>query len=90
MFLKDGKFGKYYACLDPSCRGSRKYLVGKKCPQCFEELFETVFEGKQVYFCTGYSLTGCKYKEELEKPELLSIIQSPYQDRLNKSLKSKK
>lgn len=66
----DGDFGPWYSCVEyPKCRGSRKVPWGKKCSECKDELYATIYQGKDVLFCMGYS-AGCRYSEDLPKGTL--------------------
>lgn len=64
MVYRDGMFGPFYACVAYRCYGNRKIPFGKKCPDCSNELYATIFKGKSVLFCMGYP--SCTYSEELE------------------------
>ena len=67
MQLKDGKFGKFYACSTyPKCNGSRKVPFGKKCSKCGNgEMYATVFDGTMKLACMEYP--NCKNIEEMPK-----------------------
>lgn len=60
----DGRFGPFYSCSNyPRCFGKRKMPFGKKCPDCGNELYATLFNGKLKLACMGYP--ECKHIEEL-------------------------
>lgn len=60
----DGKFGPFYSCSNyPRCLGKRKIPFGKKCQDCGNELYATLFSGKLKLACMGYP--NCKHVENL-------------------------
>jgi len=68
MCRRDGKFGPFYSCEKyPKCKGSAKIPFGKKCSDCGEELFLTVFyrngTGQKKLACMGYP--NCKHIEDV-------------------------
>jgi len=68
MCRRDGQFGPFYSCENfPKCKGSAKIPFGKKCSDCGEELFMTIFyrsgEGQKKLACMGYP--NCKHVEDL-------------------------
>lgn len=64
MVKRDGQFGPFYSCSTyPKCKGIKKVPFGKKCPNCNNELYSTVYKGKSVLFCMGYP--NCKHSEDL-------------------------
>ena len=70
MLVLSGRYGEFYGCLSyPSCRGSSKMLYGKKCTECGNELFKTIFTKPpyrgNVLCCLGYP--KCKHVEKLEE-----------------------
>jgi len=73
MCRRDGQFGPFYSCETfPKCKGSRKIPFGKKCPDCGEELFLTVFYrtgvGQKKLACMGYP--NCKHVEDVPEDAL--------------------
>jgi len=67
MVKMDGQFGPFYSCSEyPVCRGKRKVPYGKKCPECKDELYATIWQGDSLLFCMGYS-KGCRYREPLKE-----------------------
>lgn len=65
MTKRDGKFGPFYACLIPSCRGTRKIPFGKKCSDCGGELYITIYHEENVLFCMNYP--NCFHKEKMDR-----------------------
>ncbi len=70
MYIRDGKFGKFYSCSTyPACKGWRKMPYGKKCPKCGGELYRTVFNRPPhkgpVLCCLSYP--NCTYIEDLNE-----------------------
>jgi len=73
MLKYDGRFGPYTKCIEfPICKGKGKVPYGKKCPDCYNELYATFYENKNVLFCTGYYINECRYSEELSADELVN------------------
>ena len=69
MAKRDGKWGAFYSCSRyPRCNGSRKIPFGKKCMKCNNELYATIYNGKNVLFCMNYP--ACKHSEELADDSL--------------------
>ena len=65
MRKNSGPFGDYYKCLDYNkCTGTRKMPYGKKCPNCRNDLFWTIYKDQKVLFCMGYP--SCTYREDLK------------------------
>lgn len=68
-----GRFGPFYGCVDwPLCKGTAKVPYGKKCPDCGNELFMTVFkagtpDAQKKLACTGYP--NCKHVEDIPEGE---------------------
>ena len=90
MVKRDGQFGPFYSCSEyPICKGTRKVPYGKKCPECKNELYATIFHGDSVLFCMGYS-RGCRYseplKDKLADPKRL-VDKKPIPKRIKKMLK---
>ena len=90
MVKMDGQFGPFYSCSEyPICRGKRKVPYGKKCPECNDELYATIWQGSSVLFCMGYS-KGCRYSEPLDKdlsdPKKL-VDKKPIPKKIKKILK---
>lgn len=72
MVKLDGQFGPYYGCSEyPYCRGKRKAPYGKKCPECKNDLYATLYNNEGVLFCMGYHTVNCRYSEPLPKGELI-------------------
>lgn len=60
----DGKFGPFYSCSGyPQCKGKRKMPFGKKCPDCGNELYATLFNEVLKLACFGYP--DCRHVENL-------------------------
>jgi DNA topoisomerase-1 len=60
----DGKFGPFYSCSRyPRCYGKRKVPFGKKCPDCGNELYATLFKDELKLACMGYP--ACRHIEDL-------------------------
>ena len=74
MMVKDGKFGKFYSCINyPKCRGNGKIPYGKKCSKCgVGELFATLIAGKSKLCCMRYP--DCKNVEELPEEHSVNWI----------------
>jgi len=69
----DGKFGPFYSCSNyPRCFGKRKMPFGKKCSDCGEELYATLFGDKMKLACMGYP--NCKHVEELPEDAKLNWL----------------
>jgi DNA topoisomerase-1 len=70
MFLREGKFGKFYSCIEyPKCKGTRKvpYGNGKMCKQCGDDLFLVFHENGNFLSCVNFP--KCRYSESLPKEE---------------------
>lgn len=81
MYLNNaGRFGPYYYCENaPRCKGKRKYLYGKKCPECNHELYVHFYNEHIELACMGYfEKHQCKYKEELSKEESINWVNPTY------------
>ena len=61
MVLKEGRYGKFWACKDyPKCKGTAPLELKEKCPECGKNLLERKGKwGKTFIGCTGYP--DCKY-----------------------------
>ncbi|HQJ73828.1 MAG TPA: topoisomerase DNA-binding C4 zinc finger domain-containing protein, partial [Candidatus Dojkabacteria bacterium] len=61
MVLKNGKFGKFWACENyPECKTTMPLLLNEKCPECGRNLVEKKSRwGKTFKGCSGYP--ECKY-----------------------------
>jgi len=76
MWVRKSIYGKYFCCINhPTCKGSRKIPFGKKCPECGDELYKTVFNhppylGK-VLACMSYP--KCNHVEQL------GDVEEPYE-----------
>lgn len=67
MIKKDGKFGPFYSCSTyPKCDGKAKVPFGKKCPNCSDELYMTIYNNETILFCMGYNKVNCRYKEKCD------------------------
>jgi len=90
MVKRDGQFGPFYSCSEyPICKGKKKVPYGKKCPECKNELYATIWQGDSLLFCMGYS-KGCRYSEPLNKklsdPKKM-VDQKPIPRKIKKMLK---
>jgi len=90
MVKRDGQFGPFYSCSEyPACKGKRKVPYGKKCPECKDELYATIWQGDSLLFCMGYS-KGCRYseplKEKLSDPKKM-VDKKPIPPKIKKMLK---
>jgi len=72
--LKQGRFGKFFACSNyPKCKTTKKYLekIGMKCPKCPDgEVIVKKARGKIFYGCSRYP--DCDYsswKNPLQKTD---------------------
>jgi DNA topoisomerase-1 len=72
-----GAFGPFYFCSEyPICKGKRKVPYGKKCPECNNELYATIYHGDSVLFCMGYP--DCRHSEKLKEkiPDPKKLVKS--------------
>ncbi len=73
MAVKDGKFGKFYACIKyPRCTGSGKIPSGVKCDKCGFDMYVTIFSGVSKLACTGYP--ACRNIKELPDGFVLNWV----------------
>jgi DNA topoisomerase-1 len=64
MILKEGRFGKFYACENyPKCKNTKAIIesTGMKCPDCGEGdvVVKRTKKGRPFWGCSRYP--GCKY-----------------------------
>lgn len=63
MVLKQGRYGKFYACTNyPKCKNTKPYLdkIGIKCPKCEEgEIVRKKAKGRTFFGCSRYP--DCDY-----------------------------
>lgn len=61
MIIKNGKYGKFWACENyPDCKSTEPLLLREKCPECGSNLVEKKGRwGKTFIGCNGYP--DCKY-----------------------------
>ena len=62
MVIKQGRFGKFIACVNyPACKGTKSFSTGIPCPECGEgEMAERkTRKGKPFYSCSRYP--NCKF-----------------------------
>lgn len=90
----DGRFGPFYSCSNyPRCLGKRKMPYGKKCPDCGNELYATIFNEELKLACMGYP--NCKHIEKLPSDANVnwtdpkSITPPTYAAKIEKVLKKK-
>ncbi|KKN67647.1 hypothetical protein LCGC14_0459060 [marine sediment metagenome] len=70
MYESAGKWGPFYSCSEyykTKCKGTRKVPYGKKCEDCGNELYATIYNDEDVLFCMN---PNCYYKEPLPKGKL--------------------
>ncbi|MFA6571351.1 MAG: type I DNA topoisomerase, partial [Bacteroidota bacterium] len=58
MYIRESKFGKFYGCIDyPTCKGTKPFTTGLKCPKCKEGIIIERFSPKskkKFYGCSRY------------------------------------
>jgi DNA topoisomerase I len=63
MAIKNGRFGKFLACIGyPECKSTKPYQIktGAKCPECGKELVQRISKRKKRFYgCSGYP--DCKF-----------------------------
>ncbi len=73
MIIKEGRYGKFLACLGfPKCRNIKSLeekrkpkVTDKTCPKCSKPLVERYSKGEKFLGCLGYP--KCRYTEALIK-----------------------
>jgi len=72
MILKDGRYGKFWACETyPECKGIVPLLLNEKCPECGNHLVERRSKwGKTFVGCSNYpDCTYIKGSKKNNKPK---------------------
>ncbi|MGA2298786.1 MAG: type I DNA topoisomerase [FCB group bacterium] len=63
MYIRTSRFGKFYGCVDyPTCKGTKPFTTGVKCPQCHEGVIIERYSPKskkKFYGCSRYP--DCNY-----------------------------
>ncbi|MBM2816719.1 MAG: topA [Ignavibacteria bacterium] len=68
MYIREGKFGKFYGCTDyPKCKGIKQMTTGIACPKCHDGKLSMRYSkktNKKFYGCTRYP--DCDYLTKYE------------------------